>query len=595
LVIRTGWYSALAWLLLAAVVAPWAAAQDAPAVRASVSATAVYVGDTLIYSIEVQNAEPDAPPDIPDRAGFEAEYLSQQNKSFSSTVIVNGKVTQTSEESYVLFYRITPLQPGEFSVPPVEVRAGDTVLSTQPVPFRVVDASERDDLRVRLSASSETPYVGQPFEVRLEVLVERGSSLNNAVFTLPGLDERFTTQDTQPRGPRRSRAAFEFLGAPAQVRVDQFTEDGVAYDRITTTRTIVASEPGEATVGPGVWICDFTPPRARRGARVAVPSNELSLRIQALPEEGRPSRFSGLIGEYRLSASATPTEVRVGDPIRFELTLQGPGDLRRIDAPELADMPGFDSGFRMANRDAERQLGDGRVTFRYVVRAITDAVDAIPSVVLDSFDPESGAYERIETDPIPLRVQPSQVVTAVDGEAFSKPATEAQRVESAPRTLAANREGAALLRARGATLAQAIRSPVVIGLVAAPPMAYFGLLAVFAVRRRHERPQQPLDQRAAARRAMSGLRSDRDPHHDAIRRALIRYEALRSARPEQVVTPGEAVQRIRGDRADLAERASELLGECEAARFGGRDGACEDRHRSEALALLGELSKGAKP
>jgi hypothetical protein len=115
------------------------------------------------------------------------------------------------------------------------------------------------------------------------------------------------------------------------------------------------------------------------------------------------------------------------------------------------------------------------------------------------------------------------------------------------------------------------------------------------VRRRHERPQQPLDQRAAARRAMSGLRSDRDPHHDAIRRALIRYEALRSARPEQVVTPGEAVQRIRGDRADLAERASELLGECEAARFGGRDGACEDRHRSEALALLGELSKGAKP
>jgi len=575
---------------------PAAACGEEPAtVRAAISAPAVYVGDTLIYSIEVENAEPDSPPDFPDQADFETHFLNQQNKSFSSTVIVNGEVSQTSVVSYVLYYRITPLRPGEFSVPEVEVRAGDAVLRTQPVPFRVVGASERDDLQVKLIASSDTPYVGQPIEVRLEVLVERGSSLNNAVFNLPGLDERFSMQDTQRSGPRRSRSGFEFLGAPAQVRVEQFTQDGVAYDRLTTSRTIVASEPGEFTLGPGVWICEFTPPRARRGARVAVPSNELLLQVQALPAEGRPSRFSGLIGQYRVSASAAPTEVRVGDPIRFELTLEGPGDLRRIAAPELAGIPGFDSGFRLANRDAERQLGDGRVTFRYVLRAITDVVDAIPSVVLNSFDPELGEYERIETDPIPLRVQPSQVVTAVDGEAFSAPATEAQRVESAPRTLAANREGAALVRKGGATLAQTIRSPVVVALVAAPPAAYFGLLAVFAVRRRHERPQQAYDQRTAARRAMSNLRNDGTPHHDAIRSALIRYEALRSARPEQVVTPGEAVERIRIERTDLADRASSLLERCESARFGGRDGACEDRHRSDALAMFSELSKGAKP
>jgi len=525
-------------------------------------------------------------PVIPggERAGFEAEYLSRQNKSFSSTVIVNGEITQTSVVSYVLFYRITPLRAGEFSVPPVEVKAGDAVLRTEPVPFRVVGASVREDMRVSLSASAGEPYVGQPFEVRMELLVERGSSVNNSVFTLPGLDERFSTQDTVAARGRQSRGGFDFLGAPAQIEVDRVTVEGVEYDRVRTSRTLVASEAGEATLGPGVWICDFVPPRSRRAARVAVPTNALT----------RPSDFSGLIGEYRLSASATPTEVRVGDPIRFELTLEGPGDLRRIEAPELAGMPGFDSGFRLANRDAERQLGDGRVTFRYVIRAITDAVDAIPSVVLNSFDPAAGEYDLIETDPIPLEVEPSKVVTAVDGEAFAKPATEAQRVESAPRTLAANRTGSALLRSERFALGEAVRSPLVIGLVAAPPALYLGLLASVAIRRRSEERERVLAIGPAARRAAGELKRSGAPHGEAVRRALVRYEALRSARPESVVTPGEAVERITRERPDLAERAEQLLALCEAERFGGRANACTADHRNHALTMLHDLAKGGR-
>lgn len=580
-------------LVAIAMLVPIAAGQDAVTVRASVSAGAVYVGDSLIFSIEVENAEPDATPVIPggERAGFEAEYLSRQNKSFSSTVIVNGEITQTSVVSYVLYYRITPLRAGEFAVPSIEVRAGGEVLRTEPVPFRVVGASERQDLRATLSASSTEPYVGQPFEVRLELLVERGASINNAVFTLPGVDERFSVQETPSRG-RQTRGGFDFLGAPAQITMDRVTVDGVEFDRVRTSRTLVASVPGEATIGPGVWICDFVPARTRRGARVAVPTDELTVRVQELPLEGRPSEFTGLIGEYRLSASAMPTEVRVGDPIRFELTLEGPGDLRRIEAPEIAGMPGFDSGFRLANRDAERQLGDGRVTFRYVIRAITDAVEAIPSVVLNSFDPVSGEYDLIETDPIPLKVAPSKVVTAVDGEAFTRPAAEAQRVESAPRTLAANRSGSALLQSQRFTLGEAVRSPVVIGLVAAPPAAYLGLLAAVALRRRNEQRDRALAIRPAAQRAAAELKRSGASHAEAVRGALVRYEALRSACSEDVLTPGDAALRIAKERPDLAERASRLAEACESARFSGRAEACNAEHRREVAALLQDLAKG---
>lgn len=567
-------------------------ADDASA-RASLSAGAVYVGDSLIYSLEVVNAEPDAPPTFAPASelGFEMEFLRQQNKSFSSTVIINGQVTETSQISFVLFYRLTPREPGMFEVPPVTVEAGDERLRTEPVAFRVVGPLERDDLRATLEVSSAEPYVGQPIEVTLEVLIQRGASINNPVFALPGVDERFAVQDSPSSGRRRSRAAFDFLGAPAEIEVDRVTIEDIEFDRVRASRTIVPRESGAVELGPGAWICDFAPSRSRRPARVAVPTNRVAINVRGLPDEGRPRDFTGLIGSYTVSASATPTTVRVGDPIRFELTLEGPGDLRRVPAPELADLPGFDSSFRMANRDTERRFGEGTVTYRYVIRAITDAVESIPKVVLNYFDPSLGEYALIETEPIPLEVEASNVVTAVDGESFAKPATEAQSVRSAAPSLSANREGAALLADGPTTLGEAIRSPLVIGVAIAPPLAYFGLLAALAIRRRSEREPDPLNTPAAARRALSDLRRDaRDPS-DVVRAALIRYEALRSARDAGVISPGEAVERIRRERPDLYEPARELLNACEAARFGGAESACTPEHRERMAKLLTDLGR----
>src|SRR5690606_9231531 len=136
---------------------------------------------------------------------------------------------------------------------------------------------------------------------------------------------------------RRARGLLTFLGSPTAMQVDRIERDGQSYDRLRAERRIVPNEAGTFEIGPGIWICDFAPPRARRAARVAVPTGIITLTVKDLPEEGRPAGFSGLIGTYTIRASATPTSVRVGDPIRFELTVEGPGDLRRVPTPELQD------------------------------------------------------------------------------------------------------------------------------------------------------------------------------------------------------------------------------------------------------------------
>ncbi len=567
-------------------------AQGEPTATASLNSGAVYVGDALILTVEVSNAEPDSAPEIGSGAalGFDAQFLRQQNQSFSSTIIVNGEVSETSTVSFLLYYSITPRRAGTFEIPSIRIEADGKVLRTQPIEFRAVQPTAREDLIASLSVSSDSPYVGQPVLVSLEILVNAGSSLNNPVFALPDIDERFSVQ-ADSSANRRARGLLNFLGSPTSTQIDRIERDGQSYDRLRAERRIVPQEAGTFEIGPGIWICDFAPPRARRAARVAVPTNSITLSVKDLPQEGRPADFSGLIGKYTIRATATPTSVRIGDPIRFELTLEGPGDLRRVPTPDLQDLPGFDSGFRFAERDTERSVRDGSVTFRYVLRVITDAVDSIPRVVLSTFDPEAAEYAMLETDPIPLDVEPSRVVTAVDGESFSRPTAEAQRVISAPKSLSASRQGEALLRSGRLTLGEAVRSPLVIGAIAAPPLAYFALLGVIAARRRSERAAAAVEPAPAARRALAELRRSSGKPAEAIRDAFICYESLRSAQNADAVTPGEAVRRIRVDRPALADRAEKLLDSCEAARYAGKAQACTPKDLEAAQSLWQELAR----
>ena len=54
-----------------------------------------------------------------------------------------------------------------------------------------------------------------------------------------------------------------------------------------------------------------------------VSSQPLKLTVLPLPEEGKPSGFYGLVGQYTISASATPTKVNVGDPITLTVKVGG--------------------------------------------------------------------------------------------------------------------------------------------------------------------------------------------------------------------------------------------------------------------------------
>ena len=113
---------------------------------------------------------------------------------------------------------------------------------------------------------------------------------------------------------------------------------GVLYDIVEFNTEVFATRTGGLTLGPAQLTCMLLT-RKQGGRRSVFDDNffgglfdkyerrplklvaeEVPIRVLPLPEEGRPSDFSGVIGDFRLDMKVGPTSLRVGDPVTLKMT-----------------------------------------------------------------------------------------------------------------------------------------------------------------------------------------------------------------------------------------------------------------------------------
>ncbi len=315
---------------------------------------AVYIGDSLIYSLEVVNAEPDAPPTFgpASQAGVRDGVPSPAEQEFLEHGDHQRAGDRDERDHYVLFYRLTPRSRHVRGA----VRHGRSrgpALRYKPVPFRAVGPSQRDDLRVARS-ERERPVCRPTDRVTLEVLIQRGASINNPVFAPAWA---ISSPCRSSRSPEPSIAPGSISSAPAEIEVDRVTIEDREFDRV--------HQPHDRSTGrrapPRSVRAHGSPTLRHRSRRPAGRSTHQRSRSLFAAARGRssarlhrPDRF--LHGQRERNADRCPRR----RSHRFELTLEGPGDLRRV--PHLRSLT---SGVRFvvppADRDAERRFGDGHL------------------------------------------------------------------------------------------------------------------------------------------------------------------------------------------------------------------------------------------
>lgn len=409
------------------VASAWLSAGIAPAatLRAYVQPERAQVGQVVSYVIAVQNGTVQSVPQL----RLPAQVTPTTGISSSQNIEIRGNQRVFSTQ---LSWGVAGTEPGEFVIPPQEVLVDGQTLKTNEVRFIVAEVSADpnapsavDDANTplfQIEVGKTEVYQGEVVPISAKLFIPRSVMLRRV-----GLIETNKTDFAIARFPQQADQSEEVI-------------NGIGYIVITYRSTLSALHAGELKVGPATCELLFEvydeDPRSqmRRGLpfgvfmgsaetrKLVVKSQEVKIKALPLPAEGKPATFSGAVGDFSISATATPHELAVGDPLAVDITIDGSGNFDALNPPALMPPDGWKAyPPRRYNVDGpvdpsltpsmQRRIG-------YSMVFVPEKVHAeLPPFELSYFSATEKKYVAARTAPIALRIKPGTVAATATGTA----------------------------------------------------------------------------------------------------------------------------------------------------------------------------------
>lgn len=255
---------------------------------------------------------------------------------------------------------------------------------------------------LRLVAPRPEVYVGETFPVEI----------------------RFYYRETPARQAPPSLKLDGFIkGQQTVENLPPETITNLLYSVVRWNIALTAVKAGELSLGPAEFqtLYVFQTQRRSRGMnslfeplfgggeqrQLTFQSDPLTLKVVNPPAAGRPPQFTGVVGQFQLDVTASPTNVAAGDPVMIRVDITGRGN---FDALRLPDLPGG-SGFQLYPGTNSFTPNDplglsGRKTFEAVIIPESPGVHSLKWPVLAYWDPSARAYRSDANHPLSIHVRP---------------------------------------------------------------------------------------------------------------------------------------------------------------------------------------------
>lgn len=137
-------------------------------------------------------------------------------------------------------------------------------------------------------------------------------------------------------------------------------------------------------------------------------TEKIGINVQQLPTVGRPSNFTGTVGDYRISAQIDRTRLEVRDALTMTIQFNGNGNHRNIKPPIISNIEGFRVEPPVLVIDKLEKLP----IFTYVFIPLKAGILRIPAISFTSFNTQTKSYQTTYTNPFPITVvpRPSEVI-----------------------------------------------------------------------------------------------------------------------------------------------------------------------------------------
>ncbi|MBR4918655.1 MAG: protein BatD [Bacteroidales bacterium] len=208
-------------------------------------------------------------------------------------------------------------------------------------------------------------------------------------------------------------------------RVEESTEtvNGKTYSVFVIKQTAVyPTKTGKLTIPKLTLVLRISVPatvkdpfwgsiRTTRRKDVTVTSNELTLKVKALPGV-RSNDKTEVVGNFTISSNMNKTETYVNEPVTLVVTVSGTGNLHHITAEDLGITFPADCDVtypRITGRiSAKNDIVTGSKTFRYTIIPRTEGTFLIPGAAYNYYNYDMGGYKTISSPDYQLEVHPAR-------------------------------------------------------------------------------------------------------------------------------------------------------------------------------------------
>ncbi|MCU0644238.1 MAG: BatD family protein, partial [bacterium] len=306
-------------------------------ITATVDRTTIGINQTFTLEVELsgEGANKAGDPKLPDISDF-ATFMGNSGTS-TNMQIINGKMSLSTTYSFTFM----ATKVGKFTISPVIINFNGQEYSSTPISIEVAQSttpppqSRQRDARTPADQPSLQNLEDNLF---LHVSVnKRRVYVNEPIILAYKIYTRVTvTQYGIGKLPNTAGFWAEEFPLGNQPKTYEEILNGKKYMVAEIKRTaLFPTDAGTKTIGPMEIECSirvqqqrrsifdsfFDDPFFGRTVNQTIASKSLNVEVLPLPDENRPKSFSGLVGQFNLSADVDKTSIKTNEAISLKIKI----------------------------------------------------------------------------------------------------------------------------------------------------------------------------------------------------------------------------------------------------------------------------------
>lgn len=430
-----------AWPIVGLLLATPAAAADL-SVQATLSDRSARVGDVVTLDVvAVSSINGDIQIELPNVEGLP---VIGRNEGTRMSMSFGPQGQQVRREKTVRI-ELSVDAPGTKQIPPIVARIMDTEAKSAPLSLQVRDegtvapvAPPADGQVVPPDAGESTLFARYRLD-RNEAWLGQQIVVDLELFAAPGVDFQL---ENVPDPPELDGFWRETLERPTRLLPREERIGNRTYRVFRAWRlALFPLQAGVRTLDPVTVSLRLGGSFFNSGRRTRLRTLPHQLDIKALPTAGRPRGFlPANVGTYALSASVDRNSVTAGKAVMLSVALSGVGNVKSTRLPEVKAVPGFRVFPPNVKEEVDLRPSGVHGTKRAEILLVPDENGQlkVPALELPIFDPLSGRYETLRSEPIQIQVSGARKAASVAAPAPDTAAPE--RVERHPVRLSGSLE-----------------------------------------------------------------------------------------------------------------------------------------------------------